>query len=221
MLLTTLLLIKSIQIFNQLIEVVYYSTLIISIISGSLKYSKLSKNLKLLLFFLASGLCIEFLGRYFNYRNWSNNLIYILFDYGISNFYLFFYLTNLQIAPKRINSVVFFLINALIFFLCYVLNKKLSDFDFSYTLFSTFINFILGIALFWIHLGENVKKSEVIKLNFLFIYFVLMGLINKFLMYYSYLESQVYFEAYTVFIFLYNIIGFVYSIRLLLSKNEN
>ena len=102
-----------------------------------------------------------------------------------------------------------------------MLNKKLSDFDFSYTLFSTFINFILGIALFWIHLGENVKKSEVIKLNFLFIYFVLMGLINKFLMYYSYLESQVYFEAYTVFIFLYNIIGFVYSIRLLLSKNEN
>ena len=189
--------------------------------TGAFKFYKLSINLKLLLIIVYSVLLFELLGLYFNYIKWDNTSVYILFDFIVFNLFLFFYIRNLFGKKSNAFYILTLCLNAFILVLCYFIFTQTSDFDFYYTLIYTTLNFILGVLLFWVSLGWEVKNHEVLKMNFLFLFFTLMSLVNKFFMYYSYFEDPLYIAFTQNFIFLYNIFGFGFTIKLFLNKNEN
>jgi hypothetical protein len=170
---------------------------------------------------VSSVLLFELLGLYFNYIKWDNTSVYILFDFIVFNLFLFFYIRNLFGKKSNAFYILTLCLNAFILVLCYFIFTQTSDFDFYYTLIYTTLNFILGVLLFWVSLGWEVKNQEVLKMNFLFLFFTLMSLVNKFFMYYSYFEDPLYIAFTQNFIFLYNIFGFGFTIKLFLNKNEN
>jgi hypothetical protein len=206
---------------NKALVVIYFGLLLLACLIGFLRYFKLSENLKVLFYLINSILIVEIIGLVFNFLSWSNNLVYIFFDFSIANLILFFYVLNLFSKVSKCTFLIAFGLNFLLFVLCYFLFKDISDFDFTYTLIYTFSILTFSVLLYWKHLGLDLQKKDVIILNFFFLYNITMALINKFIVYYCYFERPYYIFAAQNFTFIYNIIGFVFSIKLLLSKNEN
>lgn len=164
---------------------------------------------------------VELIGFVLSYFKWSNNLVYIFFDFLITNLVLFYYISNIYKIKDKFVYYLIFILNSVIFCLCFLTFKDVNDFDFTYTLIYTFCILSFGLILYWRHLGIHLKKYEVISINFLFIYNILMSLVNKFIIYYSYFENPFYIIVAHNFAFIYNIFGFGFTIKLFLNKNEN
>jgi len=210
------------ELLNKYLIIIYFLSFVTSVLLGIFRYKYFSLNLKILLVVLIIALAFDLTGNLFYSINIDTNYLYLSFDFIVSNIYLIFYLKNIFPKCSKFYYLYSLLSNGILFLLCYKFNHFISDFDFKYSLITTLVFLILGLKLFWIQLNikSNINK-QTLQLNSLFLYFILMGFINKFLTYFSYMENKYFYNFSESLIYIYNIFGFAYAIKLFISKNEN
>ena len=210
------------ELLNKCLIIIYFLSFVTSVLIGSVRYKYLSSNLKILLVVLIVALAFDLTGNFFYSINLNTSALYLTFDFVVSNIYLIFYINNIFPRRRKFYYLYSLLSNGILFILCYKFNHFISDFDFVYSLISTFAFLILGLKLFWIQLNiKSIINKQTLQLNSLILYFILMAYINKFLIYFSYMDNKYFYSISESLTYIYNIFGFVYAIKLFISKNEN
>jgi hypothetical protein len=210
------------ELLNKCLIIIYFLSSITSVLLGSVRFKYLSSNLKILLVVLIVALAFDLTGFFFYSINIDTNYLYLSFDFLVSNIYLKFYIKNIFPKCSKYYYLYSLIANGILFLLCYKFNHFISDFDFKYSLITIIVFLILGLKLFWIQLNiKSIISKQTLQLNSLFLYFILMGFINKFLTYFSYMENKYFYNFSESLIYIYNIFGFAYAIKLFISKNEN
>lgn len=210
------------EIVNNVLFCFYFTFFIVSVVIGFLNYKKLNLAFKILLYILLFALLFDLFGNYIFYKKLNTNSAYIIFDFIVSNFYLYFYFKSFFALRFKFIYFASLLLNTLIFFFCFRFFNKISNSDFIYTLIITVSILLLGLKLFWDGTSSRSKiVNSTLQVNLLILYFVLMAFVSKFFTYYYYLDDNINKANSELFIYIYNIFGFSYSIKLFLSKNAS